>query len=95
MLHGHGTGALREAVRKHLKTAVPHVREAGPAESSEGGDARHGVLPGVSARRDASRRAARCSLLSQLWNIAGTLRSSCGAHAGGAGCCGLASSFAG
>jgi DNA mismatch repair protein MutS2 len=39
VLHGHGTGALRDAVRKHLKTAVPHVRDAGPADASEGGDA--------------------------------------------------------
>jgi DNA mismatch repair protein MutS2 len=39
VLHGYGTGALREAVRKHLNGSVPHVREAGPADTSEGGDA--------------------------------------------------------
>jgi dsDNA-specific endonuclease/ATPase MutS2 len=30
---------LREAVRKHLKTAVPHVRDSRPADAAEGGDA--------------------------------------------------------
>ncbi len=39
VLHGHGTGALRDAVRKHLKHALPHVRESRPADASEGGDA--------------------------------------------------------
>jgi DNA mismatch repair protein MutS2 len=39
VLHGYGTGALREAVRKHLNGGVPHVREAGPGDSDEGGDA--------------------------------------------------------
>lgn len=39
VLHGHGTGALREAVRKHLKTAMPLVRSSRPAELGEGGDA--------------------------------------------------------
>jgi DNA mismatch repair protein MutS2 len=40
VLHGHGTGALREAVRKHLKAgSVPHVRDAGPAAEGDGGDA--------------------------------------------------------
>jgi DNA mismatch repair protein MutS2 len=39
ILHGHGTGALRDAVRKHLKTEVPHVRDSRPADASEGGDA--------------------------------------------------------
>jgi DNA mismatch repair protein MutS2 len=39
VLHGHGTGALRDAVRKHLKSAMPHVRDSGPADEGEGGDA--------------------------------------------------------
>jgi DNA mismatch repair protein MutS2 len=39
ILHGHGTGALRDAVRKHLKTGVPHVRDSRPADADEGGDA--------------------------------------------------------
>lgn len=39
VLHGHGTGALRDAVRKHLKTAVPLVRNSRPAAQDEGGDA--------------------------------------------------------
>jgi DNA mismatch repair protein MutS2 len=39
VLHGYGTGALREAVRKHLNGGVPHVREARPADTDEGGDA--------------------------------------------------------
>jgi DNA mismatch repair protein MutS2 len=39
VLHGHGTGALRDAVRKHLKTAMPQVQTSGPADPNEGGDA--------------------------------------------------------
>jgi DNA mismatch repair protein MutS2 len=39
ILHGHGTGALRDAVRKHLKAGVPHVRDSRPADADEGGDA--------------------------------------------------------
>jgi DNA mismatch repair protein MutS2 len=39
VLHGHGTGALREAVRKHLKAGVPHVRDCRPGGLEEGGDA--------------------------------------------------------
>jgi DNA mismatch repair protein MutS2 len=39
VLHGHGTGALRDAVRKHLKTNVPMVRTFRPADADEGGDA--------------------------------------------------------
>lgn len=39
VLHGHGTGALRDAVRKHLKVALPHIRDSRPADASEGGDA--------------------------------------------------------
>jgi DNA mismatch repair protein MutS2 len=39
ILHGHGTGALRDAVRKHLKAGVPHVRDCRPADADEGGDA--------------------------------------------------------
>jgi DNA mismatch repair protein MutS2 len=38
VLHGHGTGALRQAVREHLggSTWVGHVE---PADKDEGGDA--------------------------------------------------------
>jgi hypothetical protein len=38
VLHGHGTGALKQAVRKHL---VQHraVRRSAPAEPEDGGDA--------------------------------------------------------
>jgi DNA mismatch repair protein MutS2 len=39
VLHGHGTGALRDAVRKHLKTVVSDVREVQAAERDDGGDA--------------------------------------------------------
>ena len=39
VLHGHGTGALRDAVRKHLKTVVQQVAEVRPADPDEGGDA--------------------------------------------------------
>jgi DNA mismatch repair protein MutS2 len=39
VLHGHGSGALRDAVRKHLKSAMPHVRDCGAADEGEGGDA--------------------------------------------------------
>lgn len=39
VLHGHGTGALRDAVRHHLATAMPQVRESRPALAAEGGDA--------------------------------------------------------
>jgi DNA mismatch repair protein MutS2 len=39
VLHGHGTGALRAAVREHLRIAVPYVRESRPGDAQEGGDA--------------------------------------------------------
>jgi DNA mismatch repair protein MutS2 len=38
VLHGHGTGALKLAVRAHL-SAASHVRRAVPAEPDDGGDA--------------------------------------------------------
>jgi DNA mismatch repair protein MutS2 len=38
VLHGHGTGALKLAVRAHLAAAA-HVVRARPAESDDGGDA--------------------------------------------------------
>jgi DNA mismatch repair protein MutS2 len=37
VIHGHGTGTLREAVRAHLKR-MPHVREHKPGDESEGGN---------------------------------------------------------
>ncbi len=37
LIHGHGTGVLREAVRAHLAKA-PHVRSHGPGDESEGGN---------------------------------------------------------
>jgi DNA mismatch repair protein MutS2 len=39
VLHGHGTGALRGAVREHLRTALPYVHESRPGHEAEGGDA--------------------------------------------------------
>jgi DNA mismatch repair protein MutS2 len=38
VLHGHGTGALKLAVRSHL-SAARYVRRAKPAEAGDGGDA--------------------------------------------------------
>jgi DNA mismatch repair protein MutS2 len=38
VLHGHGTGALRAAVREHLKE-IPYVRDSRPADEADGGDA--------------------------------------------------------
>jgi DNA mismatch repair protein MutS2 len=38
VLHGHGTGALKLAVRSHLSLAS-HVRRSKPAEPDDGGDA--------------------------------------------------------
>ena len=38
VLHGHGTGALRAAVREHLKQ-VKFVRDSRPADEADGGDA--------------------------------------------------------
>ncbi|MET0385448.1 MAG: Smr/MutS family protein, partial [Polyangiales bacterium] len=38
VLHGHGTGALRSAVREHLRSNVPYVRDCRPGEQDEGGD---------------------------------------------------------
>ncbi len=37
VLHGHGSGALKSAVREHLKRS-PYVRRSRPAEQHEGGD---------------------------------------------------------
>jgi DNA mismatch repair protein MutS2 len=37
LIHGHGTGVLREAVRAHLAKA-PHVRSHAPGAESEGGN---------------------------------------------------------
>jgi DNA mismatch repair protein MutS2 len=38
VLHGHGTGALRSAVREHLRE-ISYVRESRPADDADGGDA--------------------------------------------------------
>jgi DNA mismatch repair protein MutS2 len=38
VLHGHGTGAMKEAVRSHLRS-LDLVSESRPAERDEGGDA--------------------------------------------------------
>jgi DNA mismatch repair protein MutS2 len=38
VLHGHGTGRLKDAVRAHL-AAAPYVARAAPAEPEDGGDA--------------------------------------------------------
>src|SRR5712691_10512451 len=38
VLHGHGSGALKSAIREHLARS-PYVRGARPGESHEGGDA--------------------------------------------------------
>ena len=37
VLHGHGSGALKAAVREHLQRS-PYVGRARPAEQHEGGD---------------------------------------------------------
>jgi len=37
IIHGHGTGALREAIRDYLKTS-PYVSKFRPGETGEGGD---------------------------------------------------------
>lgn len=37
IIHGHGTGALREAIRDYLKTS-PYVKDYRPGENAEGGD---------------------------------------------------------
>ena len=39
VLHGHGTGALRDAVRRHMAAATHYVRQARAATLDEGGDA--------------------------------------------------------
>jgi DNA mismatch repair protein MutS2 len=39
VLHGHGSGALRDAIRKHLREHVPLVAETHGAEPTDGGDA--------------------------------------------------------
>jgi DNA mismatch repair protein MutS2 len=38
VLHGHGSGALKSAIREHLQRS-PYVRRSRPAEQHEGGDA--------------------------------------------------------
>ena len=38
ILHGHGTGALKQALREHLARS-PYVKSFRPADSNEGGDA--------------------------------------------------------
>jgi DNA mismatch repair protein MutS2 len=38
VLHGHGTGALKQAVRSHLRDCL-HVRDSAPAAPEDGGDA--------------------------------------------------------
>jgi DNA mismatch repair protein MutS2 len=38
VLHGHGTGALKQAVREHLRLSA-HVADSAPAEPEDGGDA--------------------------------------------------------
>ena len=37
VVHGHGTGALRQAVRSYLRQS-PRVRQFGPAPREQGGD---------------------------------------------------------
>ena len=37
IIHGHGTGALKQAIRDHL-AASPYIRMFRPGESHEGGD---------------------------------------------------------
>jgi DNA mismatch repair protein MutS2 len=37
VLHGHGSGALKAAVREHLQRS-PYVSRSRPAEQHEGGD---------------------------------------------------------
>ncbi len=38
ILHGHGTGALKQAVRAHLRDSL-HVSDSSPADPEDGGDA--------------------------------------------------------
>lgn len=38
VLHGHGTGAMKQAVRRHLPSS-PYVHRCGPASNEQGGDA--------------------------------------------------------
>lgn len=38
VLHGHGTGALKQAVREHLRASL-HVSDSAPANPDDGGDA--------------------------------------------------------
>jgi DNA mismatch repair protein MutS2 len=38
VLHGHGTGALKQAVREHVR-GMRHIVESGPASPEDGGDA--------------------------------------------------------
>ena len=38
VLHGHGTGALKQAVREHLRL-ISHISDSSPAAAEDGGDA--------------------------------------------------------
>ena len=42
-LHGHGSGAIKRALREHLR-ALPYVDRVQPGEAAEGGDAVTAVL---------------------------------------------------
>jgi DNA mismatch repair protein MutS2 len=42
VLHGHGTGAVKEAIRDHFRR-IPIVARIAPANADQGGDA-HTVL---------------------------------------------------
>lgn len=39
VVHGYGTGALRQAVRERLRSELPYVLSAGPADFEQGGEA--------------------------------------------------------
>ena len=39
VVHGHGTGSLRKAIRKHLEQVMTHVTRTRPGTPEEGGDA--------------------------------------------------------
>jgi DNA mismatch repair protein MutS2 len=39
VLHGHGSGALRDAIRRHLREHVKLVAQCSAAEPEDGGDA--------------------------------------------------------
>ena len=50
LLHGHGTGALRDAIRKELARS-PYVARFRGGEPDQGGRGRHPRLAGLSASR--------------------------------------------